>query len=113
MMRSFASGVRRSAAVLGGTVLALEGVDGLSERVRHLARLPLGEVDVYEGLLCGHHQHVVRLSVGGELERHARATDPGDADEDLDLAVDDCRSDVLDAVRAPDEPPELDPAAPG
>ena len=61
------------------------------------------EVDEDEGLLRGHHQHVVVVLVGGELVAHARAPDPRDADEDLDQVVEAGRREVLDRVRAHDE----------
>src|SRR5207237_5949263 len=42
-----------------------------------------------------------------EVVRHARAPDPGNAAEHLDLVVEDGRSEVLDGVRTHDELPAV------
>ena len=50
--------------------------------------------------MCGDEEHVVRYPIGRELERDARATDPRDVCEDLDLVVEPRGREIFDIVGA-------------
>src|SRR3954451_19761578 len=63
-------------------------------------RPPLVEVDVDEGLMCGHHQRLLGQLVRRELEGDARAADTRDTHVDIQLVVEACGREVLDVVRA-------------
>src|SRR4051794_28770728 len=83
----------------GADICALELRDRVSVLRGHLGGTPLLEIDVDERLVRRHHEHVVRLSMSGELERDARPPDPRDAAVDLELVVEPCGREVLDVVR--------------
>src|SRR4051794_13560795 len=92
-----------NASLLDDDVIVLERADRLAELRRNGPRLPLVEIDEDGGLRPGDHEHVVACAVARELVGRARATDACDADEDLDLVVEDGRRVVLDRASAHDE----------
>src|SRR5436190_18770635 len=88
-----------SAPELEGDVVSLEARDGLAEPLRDLACLALVEVDEDERLRRRDHEGVVARAVRSGLVGRARAADAGDADEHLELVVEDRGRVVLDRAR--------------
>src|SRR5213595_2873849 len=84
-------------------VVTLEVANRPAVLVRHRSRVPVGAVDVHERLVSRDHERAVGDPVGRELERHARSSDPRDADVDLELVIEPSGCEVLDVVRAHDE----------
>src|SRR3954447_18867540 len=83
----------------GADIYALELRDRAPVPGGHLGGTPLLEIDVDERLVRRHHEHVVGLPIGGELERDTRPPDPRDAAVDLELVVEPRGREVLDIVR--------------
>src|SRR5436853_369439 len=88
---------------LEGHVISLEARDRVAEPLRDLACFALLEVDEDERLRRGDHEDVVARAVRGGLVRRARAADARDADEHLELVVEDRGRVVRDRAGTHDE----------